>query len=210
MSICKPFFRHSQKPTGLCGRWFGRSMNIGHARLRTWGLQHVQIQPDFHILDLGCGGGKTVKVMAARVPQGKVFGIDHSPDMVRLAGAVNRKPIEEKRVEILPSSVSKLPFPDHSFDLVTAFESYYFFPDLPGGLKEIRRTIKPGGELLIVNEAHLSESYVKRNTYWTRITEMMLHSKDEYHEFLTNAGFTNISFDTLPHKNWIAIVAGAF
>ena len=182
-------------------------MNVGHARLRNWGLQRVALQPGFRILDVGCGGGRSVKVMTRGVTQGKVYGIDHSPEMITLARHVNRRLIDRERVEILLASVSKLPFPDEYFDLITAFESYYFFPDLVGDLKEIARTLKTGGHLLLVNEAYRSPQFDKRNTYWTRVAEMMLHSPEEYREFLTEAGFGDISVVTKAQRNWISALA---
>jgi ubiquinone/menaquinone biosynthesis C-methylase UbiE len=48
--------------------------------------------------------------------------------------------------------VSQIPWEDGAFDLVTAFETVYFWPDFEGGLKEVRRVLKPGGTLFICNE----------------------------------------------------------
>jgi len=59
--------------------------------------------------------------------------------------------------------VSQLPFPDDKFDLVTAVETHYYWPDLVADLQEIRRVLKPGGEIVLVNhlgaEAGLRESF---------------------------------------------------
>ena len=83
------------------------------------------------MLDVGCGGGKSVQVLARAAPHGKVYGLDYSEEMVRLARRVNRALIHEGRVEIPHGTVSALPFPDGFFDLVTGFETYCFWPDLP-------------------------------------------------------------------------------
>ena len=72
-------------PTGPQGRIAASMMNWGHGALTTWGLTFATIQPNFTILDLGCGGGKTINRLAPQVPQGKVFGLDHSADMVAYA-----------------------------------------------------------------------------------------------------------------------------
>jgi len=207
MSVYNRFVSQSRKPSGHYAKWIGRLMNFEHARLRDWGLRRVALLPGFQVLDVGCGGGQSVKVMASGITAGKVCGIDHSPQMIQLAGKVNRRYIAMGRAEILLASVSDLPFPDEHFDLITAFESYYFFPDLTGDLKEIARTLKTGGRLLLVNEAYRNPRFEKRNTYWTRVAEMMLHSPQEYREFLAEAGYADISIETHPRRNWISAVA---
>jgi len=51
-------------------------MNASHSNLTDWGLQHVSIANHYTILDVGCGGGRTVSKLAAMATQGKVYGVD--------------------------------------------------------------------------------------------------------------------------------------
>ena len=88
-------------------------MNFGHTKVRQWGLSHISIKPDSCVLDIGCGGGKTVKEIASSVPKGKVYGIDYSEDMVQLSKKVNDNLIKQNIVEIMYGTVSSLPFPDN-------------------------------------------------------------------------------------------------
>jgi ubiquinone/menaquinone biosynthesis C-methylase UbiE len=127
--------------------------------------------------------------------------------MVQLARKTNEKFIENGHVEILHGSVSSLPFTDGVFNFVTAFEAYYFWPNLIADLKEINRVLKPGGTLLIANEVYKHEKFEKRNLKWTRWGDMMLHSPEEYRDFLTEAGYMAIEIDDVPEKNWIAAIA---
>jgi ubiquinone/menaquinone biosynthesis C-methylase UbiE len=117
-------------PKGHQGRLVAALMNKQHEALTLWGFTHVDIKPDYVILDVGCGGGKTLSRLAQRADQGKVFGIDYSADMVEYSKKVNRKLIAENRVEIVEGSVENMGFPDNSFDLVTAIETYYFWHSL--------------------------------------------------------------------------------
>lgn len=65
----------------------------------------------------------------------------------------NRDAIAEGRCSVYEGSAELLPFGANHFDVITAFETIYFWPNLPNTLKEIKRVLKPGGTFLIVNEA---------------------------------------------------------
>ena len=122
-----------RKPTGWLGRLFLWLMQRVHSKLAVWGLQQVSVGKGDTILDVGCGGGAMVRKLAAVAAEGKVYGVDHSEQSVAAARRANRKGTAEGRVEIRKASVSALPFPDDLFDLVTAVETHYFWPDLPAG-----------------------------------------------------------------------------
>lgn len=187
----------------MLGRFVGRAMNTGHARVIRWGLGHLLEEPTA-VLDVGCGGGAALRDMASRFPSTKLYGIDYSQDMVLLAKKVNKSLIKMGRVEITHGSVSSLPFSDETFDLATAFEAYYFWPDLVHDLQEIKRVLKPGGTLLLVNEAYESVKFQDRNRKWAAWADMHLHSPAGYREFMTAAGYGAIEVHEVAEKNWIA------
>lgn len=209
MGLMEKMLKQCRKPTGRFGRLVGMGMNMGHGKLRRWGLSHIAINVDAFVLDVGCGGGKTVLELAQISSGGKVCGIDYSDEMVQLARKINRKFIEDGHVEIMHGSVSSLPFTDGIFNLVTAFEVYYFWPNLIDDLKEIKRVLKPGGTLLLANEVYKHEKFEKRNSKWAKWCDMMLHTPEQYRDFLMEAGYTAIKIDDVPEKNWIAAVAKA-
>lgn len=126
--------------------------------------------------------------------------------MVLLARKVNRGLIEKGRTEISQGSVSSLPFSDCTFDLVTAFEAYYFWSDIDRDLQEIKRVLRPGGTLLLVNEVYENDKFRERNRKWAAWADMHLHSPAEYREFLTKAGYEAIEVHEFVEKNWIAAV----
>jgi len=204
--IMEKMVKQSRKPTGTFGRFYARSMNYGHSKVTRWGLNHVSINKNDTILDIGCGGGKTVNTLAKTATEGKVYGIDYSEDSVAVASRINRKFIDAGRVEILHASVASLPFPDDLFDLVTVVETYYFFPDLVNNLEEIRRVLKPGGSVTLINEAYRHDKFEKRNAKWARAGDFAYHLPEEFRGFLRDAGYSSIQIDVLESKNWITAI----
>ena len=79
-------------------------MNKHHNLLSTWGLNHVQIEPNFNILDVGCGGGKTISKLASQAVKGRVFGIDYSKDMVEYS----RKKTKNSSTKVRVAAHSRL------------------------------------------------------------------------------------------------------
>lgn len=195
------------RPTGPQGRVVAAKMNQDHAALTTWGLKHVEVKPDFIVLDVGCGGGKTISRLAKKASQGKVFGIDHSATMVEYSREANKKLIEQGRVEVVEGSVEKTAFKDEFFDLVTAVETYYFWPDLPKAFQEIRRILKAGGYLLIVSEMVKDGIYEVENAELIAKTHVRLLSLHEIQKMLQSTGFVNIKVFTNPKSYWNAVLA---
>ncbi len=183
-------------------------MNASHSNLTDWGLGHISIENYNTILDIGCGGGRTVNKLAAIATQGKVYGIDYSEASVAVAKKTNARRIAAGHVEIRQASVSELPFPDGMFDLVTAVETHFWWPNLPGDMREVFRVIKPGGALILIAEiykgantmaARLAEKYAAR-------TGMTLLNVDEHRELCTNAGCLNVEVIEEPDKGWICVI----
>jgi ubiquinone/menaquinone biosynthesis C-methylase UbiE len=127
-------------------------MNSSHSNLTDRGLEHISIENHRTILDVGCGGGRTVSKLAAIATQAKVYGIDYSEESVAATKRMNAQWIGLGRVEVRHGSVSQLPFSDGVFDLVTAVETHFWWPNLPGDMREVFRVLEPGGTLIFIAE----------------------------------------------------------
>ncbi len=206
-NIMEKMVKQCRKPTGIFGRLMARGMNYGH-KVAGWGLNHVSVNKDYVILDVGCGGGKTVNTLAKMAAEGKVYGIDYSEDSVAVASKVNKKFIDSGKVEILHASVESLPFPDNFLDLVTAVETYYFWPDLIDNLVELRRVLKEGGSLVLINEVYRHERFEKRNAKWARLADFTYHLPEEFRKFLGDAGYFSITIAALQDKTLIDACGG--
>ena len=195
-----------RRPTGRRGRFVAALMNRGHKPLTSWGLTHVNIDPNYVILDVGCGGGKTVNHLAKRAPRGKVFGIDYSADMVEYSKKVNKKLIAENRVQIVEASVEKMGFSDDFFDLVTAIETYYFWSSFSDAVKEIRRVLKPNGQFLMVNEMVEDGVYDAKYAKTIEKAHVRLIPLNETKNTLEAVGFENVQIFTKAGSPWNAVL----
>ena len=197
------FFENTRKPTGFGGKVMVAMMNVGHSAVARWGLQFLHAAPDAKVLDCGCGGGANMKRLLKKCPQGIVKGIDYSPVSVEKTKKVNETAIAEGRCAVFQGSVEHMNFTDASFDVVTAFETVYFWPGLPKCFQEVYRVLKPGGIFLICNESNGDSD---RDEKWTEIIGGMTIYKDiELKAYLEQAGFHEVQIRK--RKSWLCITA---
>jgi len=186
-------------PRGFTGVVTGRLMNTFHRPAYRAGLAALPAVPHPVCLDIGCGGGKAVQMLARQFRDAKVFGLDHSEEMIRLASRVNRFLIQKGRVEIVRGSVSALPFPDASFHIITAFETIQFWPEMDHSLAEVRRKLNASGTLLIVNRLP------REGTRWHAFAQ--IKDPEDYRSRFRHAGFSEMNVDTGMVKGWIVLTA---
>ena len=183
-------------------------MNAGHSELTDWGLRRISIKEHDTILDVGCGGGRTVSKLAAIATQGKVVGVDYSEASVATTKKTNARWINLGRVDVQLSSVSQLPFPDNTFDFVTAVETHFWWPDIPGGMCEILRVLKPGGKVILIAEIYkgASTAVAKMIEKHAPLTGMTLLTVEEHRHLCTNAGYTDVQAIEERSKGWICAI----
>ena len=178
-------------------------MNKSHSGVTDWGLSHVPIEMSFTILDVGCGGGRTIQKLASIATDGMVCGVDYASGSVAASRGKNAQLIEAGHVEIRQASVSQLPFPDNKFDLVTAVETQYYWPDLVNDMREILRALKPGGTLIVIAESYKGGRYDKLQWMAMRLLRSTRLGVDEHRELFSTAGYTDVQIFEEPNKGWI-------
>jgi SAM-dependent methyltransferase len=198
--------RQVRRPSRWTGQFFAQVMNLSHSSLTDWGLSHVTIGPRFSILDVGCGGGRTIRKLAALAPEGKIHGIDYGKGSVAAARMTNASLVAAGRVAIEYGSVSALPFADDSFDLVTASETTYYWPDLVNDMREVRRVLKPGGTFLIILESYRSGSLDWLQGPIMRALGSAPLGMDDYRDRLRQAGFSDVQIFEKPRRTGMCAV----
>lgn len=196
-------FRQVRKPSGWLGKRVVWAMNLSHASMTEWGLQQFEVPPNAAILDVGCGGGETVRRLAALAPEGTVIGLDYSTASVAVSLDTNAREIKAGRVKIEHGSVAALPFPDRMFDIVTAVETHYYWPDLPANVAEILRVLKPGGRFALIAETYRGGPFQLVYGMVMPLLRAAYLSDAEHRDLLTKAGLTEVSTMHLSGRNWI-------
>jgi ubiquinone/menaquinone biosynthesis C-methylase UbiE len=181
-------------------------LNVSHSKGTKWILQHIIVEKDFSILDVGCGGGKFVHELAGIATEGKVYGIDYSEACVAVSRRTNRLWIKMGRVEILNGSVSSLPFSNQVFDLVTAVNSHYYWPDLVSDMQEVLRVLKSGGCLAFIGESYKGGKYEKRDRQFVELVNLTYHSISELRELFSRTGYLAVQMFEEYDKGWICSV----
>jgi len=197
----KKLSKNFSKPQGVLGAFLVNSMNKGHESLTKWALSLVDIKPENVVLDIGCGGGNAVSLMSKN--SNLVYGADYSEVSVKKTKKKNADAVKRGAVKVELCSVSNLPFPGGMFDLATAFETIYFWPDLPGDFREVFRVLKPGGLFMpVFQNAHDPE---KAKQLEGTIPGMKVPDPAQVESFLRAAGFSQVSVHNHPGSTWIDI-----
>jgi SAM-dependent methyltransferase len=104
-------------------------------------LERTGLEPGSRVLDIGCGAGAFLRLVAER--GGAPHGLDASESLIAFARM--RLPNADLRV----GEMEDLPWDDDSFDLVSGFNSFFFANDMVAALREARRVAKPGAPVVI-------------------------------------------------------------
>ena len=171
-----------------------RIMNSAHTEMNKWALQKIKMRKEEVILDIGCGGGKTIQLLSKMNKYGKIYGIDYSEQAVKDTIKANRQDVVAGKVYIHQANVTDIPFQENVFDSITAFQTHYFWSDLENSLKEVFRVLKSNGCFLIIAEKYKINYHMK-----------FYKTKEEMGELFKKTGFVSIEFYENENKGWICI-----
>jgi len=100
------------------------------------------------LLDVGCGTGYLLRLLAGRCPTAsELAGVDPAPSMIETA----QQTADDRRLRFTVGAAERLPYPDHHFDLVVSTTSFDHWADQRAGLGECARVLAPGGHLVLAD-----------------------------------------------------------
>ena len=107
----------------------------------------AEVNPHHQLLDLACGTGDITFMLAERISNGKVIGVDITPSMIAIANDKKRR-LGKERVTFEVGDIMQLNYPSNSFDRITIGYGVRNVPDIYGLLSEVLRMLKSGGWFL--------------------------------------------------------------
>ncbi|WP_407381203.1 class I SAM-dependent methyltransferase [Methanobrevibacter sp.] len=177
------------KPHGEEGIQTIENMNENHKDISEFAFECVKVNNNDKILDIGCGGGVNIEKFL-KLTENNVNGLDYSEISVAESIKRNKTAVEEKRCEVILADVSDMPIDDETYDLVSAFETIYFWPDIENTFKEVARIIKDNGQFMIAQGTNGNHPDDEK---WLKTVEgMSVYTAPQLEEYLLNAGFSNV------------------
>lgn len=176
-------------------------MNENHAGISDFAFECIGFPGDAKILDIGCGGGVNIEKFL-KLTSGEVDGLDYSE--VSVAESIKRNR-NSGRCRVYEANVCDMPIDDESYDLVTAFETIYFWPKIGETFKEVFRIIRPCGQFMI---AQGTDGNHPDDEKWLATVEgMSVYTAPQLEEYLLNAGFSTVESHVKENEHILVVIA---
>lgn len=180
-----------KKPEGKTGEELLDLMDQDHTPIALWSYTNMDVKEDDVLLDIGCGSGLNIRRLHRKSPKAKSYGVDYSGTCVKKSRMLNKELIDEGMVEVYEANVLDMPFDDRTLDIITAFETVYFWPDLTDAFREVKRVLKDDGKFFIVMDAN--GCYTPELAEITRDENCVFYTDEELKDYLLDAGFSEIT-----------------
>lgn len=194
---------HLRRPRGVVGGLILGMMNVGHGPMTRSVVPRLAVRPDDVVLDIGCGGGAAIALMAETAA--RVHGVDISETSIWKAARKNRKAVRDGRVVLGVADALHLPFPENTFTLATAFETVYFWERIGDCFGAIHSVLKPGGRFAVTVEAWREG---EKTHNFPKIFERLnatLYSAEDLERLMTNAGLVNTTVAKGDKQHWLCV-----
>jgi SAM-dependent methyltransferase len=172
----------------------GEGMEEDHLPITLPVLDLMQIAPTDNVLDIGCGAGWLSRLLADRVPEGRVIGMDISDEMVRRA---RRAAADLGNVMFVVGSAAEIPWDANFFTRAISVESAYYWPNPAAAMKEIFRVMREDGSAWILINYYRDNPHCHQ---WGSILTVPTHllSAEEWAALLRGAGFAEVGHCRIP------------
>ena len=182
--------KQSQKPSGLIGRVITKIWSFYFKKLSLWAIKQTTISDNYRILEIGYGGGSTIKKLLALNKNLEIHGIDISKESYRTAQRVHSDSIRKGSVQLKIGNVENMPYQNNYFDRIFAIQTHIFWKDIKKSFQEVYRVLSSNSTLIIASE--------KEKIHYHMTDYRTSH---EFSQLLTSIGFSKI--EEKQNRNWI-------
>ena len=182
--------KQSQKPSGLIGRVITKIWSFYFKKLSLWAIKQTTISDNYRILEIGYGGGSTIKNILALNKNLEIHGIDISKESYRTAQRVHSDSIRKGSVQLKIGNVENMPCQNNYFDRIFAIQTHIFWKDIKKSFQEVYRVMSSNSTLIIASE--------KEKIHYHMTDYRTSH---EFSQLLTSIGFSKI--EEKQNRNWI-------
>ncbi|WP_455440468.1 class I SAM-dependent methyltransferase [Streptococcus parasanguinis] len=182
--------KQSQKPSGLIGRVITKIWSFYFKKLSLWAIKQTTISDNYRILEIGYGGGSTIKNILALNKNLEIHGIDISKESYRTAQRVHSDSIRKGSVQLKIGNVENMPYQNNYFDRIFAIQTHIFWKDIKKSFQEVYRVMSSNSTLIIASE--------KEKIHYHMTDYRTSH---EFSQLLTSIGFSKI--EEKQNRNWI-------
>lgn len=127
-------------------------MNSRAAERLVWAVGVMNVQPADRVLEIGCGHGVAVSLIAEHLTTGRILGIDRSARMIEMARHRNRVHLDAGKVELQTVALADADFGDRQFDKVLAFHINVFWRDPVRELEVLERHLATNGAFYLFDQ----------------------------------------------------------
>lgn len=185
--------KQSQKLSGLIGRVITKIWSFYFKKLSLWAIKQTTISDNYRILEIGYGGGSTIKNLLALNKNLEIHGIDISKESYRTAQRVHSDSIRKGSVQLKIGNVENMPYQNNYFDRIFAIQTHIFWKDIKKSFQEVYRVLSSNSTLIIASE--------KEKIHYHMTDYRTSH---EFSQLLTSIGFSKI--EEKQNRNWILYI----
>jgi ubiquinone/menaquinone biosynthesis C-methylase UbiE len=150
MGFSTYFSKQAKRPSGIFGRFFmSRVFDKGNLELNSFVKETLAINKSDHILEIGCGTGSLLKLIANELENGIVEGIDFSKTMISIAKKKNKKHISKKKAIVKLGNFEELQFESNSYDKIFSVNTIYFWKNPVSTISKASDLLKANGMMVL-------------------------------------------------------------
>jgi ubiquinone/menaquinone biosynthesis C-methylase UbiE len=180
-------------------RWYWLFHFSNKAVLRT-----LDLKPGLSILDVGCGTGILLQQLLQLGLHLKLYGIDISSKMVKVAQAK----FDQGSALVHEGSAHGLPYKNESYDCVTCATSFHHYPSPRNSLREMFRVLKPGGKLVLLDpftDGFLRKAICRALNFLCGEKDTHMFSREQMYRMFRQAGFDHVEQRTYGYYKLITV-----